>query len=529
MATVFAPLWYCGARDTAGAAIATGKAYFYVVGSTSNFITIYADALENEPITHDATHPVTLDAGGRAKVFLKTPAKVVITDADDVVKQTITEGTSTHLGLVAGTWNGATNPTQDALTAIEASLGENAKYLLKSGATARLYHDVVAQFVTPKDYAAVGDGVADDTTPLQNAIDAAISLGIPLNLEKATYKITAGLTAAGIINIYGAGMSESIITTTATGITGLTIAAASGSYLRDFAVHLPYDGTTYDQALLIGGSTCTVERLDVTGGEGIKSTAPHTRVVDCVVNFKCPNTAGAYGSGIYLTINSQAINCSVNGQVGNSATYLTRGIYMPAQSAETTCSATDCRIYNCYRGAQGGLLVGGEVDTCTTGVYCDGAHQGAAFTRFTSCTTPFNGSGGMYPINVENHFDGTLQTYRSDCSYQEDATDAPTFTISPGYKTFIFKLTYSGTVASCVIGVTGGAASWKIGDIIRVCIQTSAATDITDVVWDTDPLMVTLGSEPAYATSTYVIAEFLVTATCFIQVAAWTYGTAIYF
>lgn len=514
MATVFAPLWYCGARDTAGAAIATGKAYFYVVGSTSTFITIYADALENEPITHDATHPVTLDAGGRAKVFLKTPAKVVITDADDVVKQTITEGTSTHLGLISGTWDGVDGtPTQDALTAIEASLGANAKYLLKSGATARLYHDVVAQFVTPKDYAAVGDGTADDTTPLQNAIDAAISLGIPLNLEHATYKITAGLTAAGIINIYGAGMSESIITTTATGITGLTIAAASGSYLRDFAVHLPYDGTTYDQAVLIGGSTCTVERLDVTGGQGIKSTAPQTRVSDCIVTFKCPNTDAQWGYGVYLSQVGVVLSPNINGVTGDSASFLTEGVYAPFGIV------VGGEVSNCRRGGET-LFIGTNIEsTCTYGIFVHASRYGAIGCKLEA-TTPFSMGLGRNPINFGNY----ISTKSGDTQVTDDATDAPSITLHPAYRHHIIRLTYDGTIAVCAFDLT--PAQWMKGQEVTITLQTSAETTVTLVTWGGD---IITAEAPTTTSGRWASARFIFGNGDLIQATPWTEGTGSVF
>ncbi|MGJ5032337.1 glycosyl hydrolase family 28-related protein [Bradyrhizobium sp. HKCCYLS2038] len=64
---------------------------------------------------------------------------------------------------------------------------------------------VFGDVINPKSprYGAVGDGVADDTTALQNAINAAIAAGKPFYLPPGLYKNT-GLTINGNISIVGA-------------------------------------------------------------------------------------------------------------------------------------------------------------------------------------------------------------------------------------------------------------------------------------------------------------------------------------
>ena len=70
-----------------------------------------------------------------------------------------------------------------------------------------------------KDFGAIGDGVADDSRPLQKAIDAAQKQGRRLVLPGGQYLInttlsvapTAGPGAAAALNLIGQGHSQSVI------------------------------------------------------------------------------------------------------------------------------------------------------------------------------------------------------------------------------------------------------------------------------------------------------------------------------
>lgn len=72
--------------------------------------------------------------------------------------------------------------------------------LSKSGA----YSDLIN--VKNPTYGATGDGTTDDTTALQNAINAAVAAGKPLYIPVGLYKNT-GLTVGGNLTIIGAGVS----------------------------------------------------------------------------------------------------------------------------------------------------------------------------------------------------------------------------------------------------------------------------------------------------------------------------------
>lgn len=76
-----------------------------------------------------------------------------------------------------------------------------------TGASSRTQHDKNLDIVSVKDFGAVGDGVSDDTSAIQSAINALTPAGGRLYLPKGAYKITAELSITNIpIEIFGDGM-----------------------------------------------------------------------------------------------------------------------------------------------------------------------------------------------------------------------------------------------------------------------------------------------------------------------------------
>lgn len=78
-----------------------------------------------------------------------------------------------------------------------------------TGAVARTVQAKQRESITPQDFGAVGDGVADDTTAFQNALAAAA--GGELRIPAGQYKLTAGLTVPVTTRIRGAGMKNTYL------------------------------------------------------------------------------------------------------------------------------------------------------------------------------------------------------------------------------------------------------------------------------------------------------------------------------
>jgi polygalacturonase len=103
--------------------------------------------------------------------------------------------------------------------------------LTAPGATLQSVQTKLEQYVSVKDFGAVGDGVTDDTTAIQAALNASLSVYVPAG----TYLISAALTVPANTLFYG----EGTIKAKASYVPSFLVSTAAGSTVRD----LSFDGT----------------------------------------------------------------------------------------------------------------------------------------------------------------------------------------------------------------------------------------------------------------------------------------------
>lgn len=440
MASLISWLKFAGARTNTGAVVASGSAYFYVPGSSTVQVDIWQDAEG----TVDLLQPVTLNAAGQAEVWTSAACDIVIKDALGVtVAFVASEGfggnsvAAEQVEVVSDYFVGNHGvdydvglplPLSTAIDRIGASIGVDGQYKESgtTGVVARDVHDVLAGLcITPYDFGANGGGTADDTLPVQRAIDRAGTLGVPCYLGAGIFRITAGLTVSSECHIIGAGKGKSVIRSTSSAFNMLTIAAAAGRRtgerfawsMRDFSIEAP-NGTnagTYginveDDTELLTSAGGTIERVDITAPNGIHAPdSANIRVTDCNVIFQQGTSEGV---GIETGSCGSVTSCMVDG-VAFSASHVSTGIKLGFNSVAERCFVENCTVgIETKPAVTGAVARNCDISACGTSGYVRGN-----FSGFETCMSTAASvidlrvdSGLVSIVDSKNNWSNRLRT-----------------------------------------------------------------------------------------------------------------------
>lgn len=215
--------------DDSGNPLSGGKIHTYAAGTTTPLATYTA----RDGVTPNA-NPIILDAAGRTpqqiwstegllyKYVVATSTNVVIRTWDNIGGSVVASDLGQDLASTTD------NAKGDALVGFRQS---NASGFL-TGTVGSTVNNKLQEFVSPRDFGAVGDGVADDTT----AVQAALNSEKPLDWGGLTYRITGTVSRTYTSDIYWEGRNATIL----------------------------YDGTHVERAVLIQGGGINIVLNDLT-------------------------------------------------------------------------------------------------------------------------------------------------------------------------------------------------------------------------------------------------------------------------
>lgn len=202
------------------------------------------------------------------------------------------------------------------------------------------YSMIAGAIANAQDFGAVGDGVADDTSAIQAALDS-VSSGIVL-IPAGLYNVTS-LTMPNGVSLVGEGPYASVLRET--NATATTISAGISNTIKDLKI-ISSVARTAGFYINISGNGCLIENCEfddyyigVSVGAIADPITVNARVFDCV--FRSSNTTLGSGAIQYLHFsNAQIANCVITGTTVSS-TQPTFGIRF--QNGDTAF-VTDCNV-----------------------------------------------------------------------------------------------------------------------------------------------------------------------------------------
>jgi len=338
--------------DNNGVILSGGLVYTYAAGTTTPQATY---TTSSGSTAH--TNPIVLDSAGR----VASGGEIWLTDAVSY-KFVLKTATATTIG----TYDNVTGNASGIYAAFAASSGSSLVGFIQAGtgATATTVQAKLRQTVSVKDFGAVGDGVANDTTAVVAALAASNAVYFPagtylvngdINIKnKSLYGVpsnSTGNTSVSIIKLSGANTNTSLF------INGENISTpwgtGGGCLLKDLTLQGNWDGATSNTqtaisdigALLkwwsgayvkiqdcyfvssfgfgifsyqLGYSNFQNSFVSLCAKNGVHLEAPDgnnaitsTTINDCSIN-SCRGTAPTGGSGVYI---KNGFYCDLNGNV----------------------------------------------------------------------------------------------------------------------------------------------------------------------------------------------------------------------
>jgi len=493
--------------DSNGNPLTGGKVYTYAAGTTTPLST-YVDS---GGVTTN-TNPIILDVRGEANIWLDGAAyKFVLKNANDTLIWTVDNITSTEAlkayvdaqiaALSANLANTSDVAKGDALIGFRQS---NALGVLPN-AVGRTVHQKLQEMISVKDFGAVGDGVTNDATAIQNAINSVQSArGGIIYFPPGNYAIQSPLTvtASGVIlqgaggdNFHDGGPGDALAGTTITWTGAINIESiitfktiqnpANGKIagVGMFDIKLECNNLISGGLTIISINKGTFQRLTVTNPRYAAyvstSYAPGQLAEACDAqdnlfmqcSFRCldfPESENADGFNISGTqFANSSFNTYINcmGQIKNG-----RGFYLEFADNITLIAS---RVITAGGGTGKALFIRGA-DTNyfygfsgSSGITIQGAGEGAWATPIGNCFLfPDQGNATVYPtlgIGVRIFWQGQYGALVKGIANKMAVADSDAVAIAASVNQGNYSLVVSNDSSALIKLANSSGPNWQVG------------------------------------------------------------------
>lgn len=294
--------------------------------------------------------------------------------------------------------------------------------------------------IDPHLLGALGNGVADDTAPLDAAMTAAAAVGATVKLRRGTYLRSTPYAVLSGVALVGEGSGATVIKTSDAESDGITVSSATDVAIRNLSVNGASGGTCRRGVRVLGSRRVRLEGLEVVGalggltddGNGIElRSVIGVDVVGCYVhgngNATSPTTGGPRGAEIlisYVTAFLSTATGAASATIDGTRTRLAQRVVLAealhirgfgAKLATDAALACSVRLETDSSGSPSGTLVDSDLTgtldfdgtTFTTGDFTDDVLVAAGtywlvFTR-TAGSGTFDGAASGTADQVKTY------------------------------------------------------------------------------------------------------------------------------
>lgn len=445
-----------GCLTSAGTPIASGKARFYLPGTTTP-VSVYSDSAGTTPITP----PLTLTAGGTGIAYTKVPTRLILKDSSETT--TYFDGLvnihrAEQLEIQSASVNGGTETTlQTLLDGIGTSFGGTAglwQVKVNTSATERNLKTVLGELkVSVKAFGAVGDDITDDHTALQNAFTFAANASgtVTVYFPSGFYRNSSAISFGGTqVNVEGEGPGNSIIRNTGAAANTFSVTSTFTRW-KDLAITHSSSSTGFGVSFTGGAGNHIFENVQVDSHASAISTN-HT-VLYVAGNSSLTTSTGSVVAAIAHTGTGRVyvIGSSLQSSAGKGVSTDTGNIYLVASSVSAGTYGIDMTGASSTLRSFGSSISGSTapVRTATT----SGAMQLQATTLNASVVDQRTGAPVAYSLSVN----GSVTPLPDQTeSIRIIATAAITVTINAA-----LALGFGRKFSIMLVNSSGGAVTWS--------------------------------------------------------------------